>query len=126
MGYLPALFVPTPPPYRAGISHSTTIFPHAGLTTLVQGAAELRGIPVYSERLSFLTLGDGIWTLTTACGDRKATTVIEVPLTVRGQGTSSQPNAAFWGLGYPGIRTYVFFYVNPKSGPENTLISCAW
>lgn len=80
------LFVPTPPPHRADISHSTTIFPHAGLTALVQRAAELRGIPVYSERLSFLTLGDGIWTLTAACGDGKATTVIEVPLSVRGQG----------------------------------------
>lgn len=75
-----------PHPHRAGISHRPTVSPHVGLTTLVQRAAELRGVPVYSERLSFLTLGDGIWTLTTACGDGKATAVIDVPLTVREQG----------------------------------------
>lgn len=36
-----------------------------GLTTLIQRTAELCGVPVHGERLSFLTLRDRIWTVAT-------------------------------------------------------------
>lgn len=120
-----------PAPVRRGTSQlpliplqcTQTPFSHVGLTTLIQRAAELRGILMHGECLSFLTLGDRIWTLATACGNERVTTVIEVPL--RGGRAPNQPKAAFGSPRYPGIRTHVFFHVDPQSGTDNTLISCA-
>lgn len=57
-------------------SHMALTEPQLGLTALIERAAELRGVPVYRECLSFLTLRHGVWTITTACGERRVTTVI--------------------------------------------------
>lgn len=103
-------------PKATASSHRALTEPQLGLTTLIQGAAELRGVPVHSECLSFLTLRHGVWTLTTACGDRRVTTAIKVP-PQREDGASNQPTAAFWGLRYLGIRTYLFILCLPTACP---------
>lgn len=72
--FMPLPYTHTPPgpvSRRASVSsHMAFTEPWRGLTTLIHRAAELCGIPVHSERLSFLTLRYGIRTLATACGDR--------------------------------------------------------
>lgn len=71
-----------------------------GLTTLVQRAAELCGVPVHGERLSFLTLGDRIWTVATGWGGE------------RGHGRHGQSPS--WGPGTEQIAGLVGGgYVNP-------------